>query len=214
MSGIAPFPSFLVERYRIWREENFTPHQADYETLASGQNPDVMVISCCDSRVYVADILKARPGEFFVHRNIANLVPPFKLTDDYHGTSAAVEFGVRALEVKHLLVLGHAACGGVQNCHAQCSGEAVAADDYQFVKQWLNLMRPAFDGLDKAQNREAQVQAMAQQSILNSLDNLLTFPFVATAQMSGALTLHGAYHDIGRGILSVYNPQTKHFEEL
>ncbi len=217
--SIKKLPPFLVARYKDWRANDFEARREHYEALAQGQSPAIMVISCCDSRVNVADILHAQAGEFFIHRNIANLVPPYTPSGDFHGTSAAVEYAVCALAVKHVLVLGHAQCGGVAYCHAQCASNANDAGDtpppdYQFVSQWLTLLEPAFNAVDNTLPHEEQLALMAKQGILNSLANLQSFPFVAKAVASGALALHGAYHDIGGGILSVYNPETQNFESV
>jgi carbonic anhydrase len=125
MDQAKPLPSYLLQRYHGWKATTYSENQAWYRRLASeGQRPRALVISCCDSRVHVTSIFGADQGEFFIHRNIANLVPPFKPDGDYHGTSAAIEYAVTALNVAHLIVLGHSNCGGVQGCIDMCKGNA------------------------------------------------------------------------------------------
>ncbi|MBV1902230.1 MAG: carbonic anhydrase, partial [Marinosulfonomonas sp.] len=122
-------PAYLVQRYHGWKATTYSENKAWYRRLADdGQHPRAMVISCCDSRVHVTSIFGADQGEFFIHRNIANLVPPYEPDGDHHGTSAAVEYAVTALKVAHIIVLGHSNCGGVQGCHDMCSGKAPELD--------------------------------------------------------------------------------------
>ena len=122
---VRPLPSYLVQRFHGWKATAYQDNKAWYRRLAaSGQHPRAMVISCCDSRVHVTSIFGADEGEFFIHRNIANLVPPYNPDGERHGTSAAVEYAVTALGVAHIVVLGHSNCGGVKGCHDMCSGLA------------------------------------------------------------------------------------------
>ena len=125
MHRIKPLPTFLLQRYQGWKATTYAENSAWYRRLATeGQRPRAMVISCCDSRVHVTSIFGADQGEFFIHRNIANLVPPFEPDGDHHGTSAAVEYAVNVLHVAHIVVLGHSRCGGVQGCIDMCEGRA------------------------------------------------------------------------------------------
>ena len=118
MERAQPLPTYLVQRYQGWKATGYAENKTWYRLLAEGgQHPRAMVISCCDSRIHVTAIFGADQGEFFLHRNIANLVPPYAPDGDYHGTSAAVEYAVKALKVAHLIVLGHSTCGGVQGFH-------------------------------------------------------------------------------------------------
>jgi len=120
-----PLPSYLVQRYRGWKATKFVENKSWFKHLAeSGQHPRAMVISCCDSRVHVTAIFGSDTGEFFIHRNIAALVPPFQPDGDHHGTSAAVEYAVTTLKVAHIIVVGHSSCGGVKGCYQMCSGAA------------------------------------------------------------------------------------------
>ena len=206
-------PAELIDGYQAWKKDGFERQSARYLELAEqGQSPSAMVISCCDSRVQATEIFGAQSGDFFLHRNVANLVPPYAPNSDYHGTSAAVEYAVKALKVSHLIVLGHSQCGGVQACYDMCSqGVSAEEGEFEFVGHWLDMLRPAYARVD-AQDNAARVIEMGQKGVLGSLENLMLFPFVAEAVASKTLSLHGAWHDIGSGNLLAYNAETGVFE--
>lgn len=212
---VRPLPSYLVNRFHGWKATAYAENKAWYRRLAEeGQRPRSMVISCCDSRVHVTSIFGADSGEFFIHRNIANLVPPYNPDGDHHGTSAAVEYAVSSLKVAHLIVLGHSQCGGVAGCHAMCTGHAPELEEKtSFVGAWLDLLRPGFERI-KEQPEETQVNALEHESVVVSLENLITFPFVKAALDSDNMTLHGLWHDIGSGALEQYNPARGAFEQV
>ena len=212
---VRPLPAYLVSRYQGWRATTYTENRAWYRRLADeGQRPRAMIISCCDSRVHVTSMFGADTGEFFSHRNIANLVPPFNPDGDHHGTSAAVEYAVKALKVAHLIVMGHTQCGGVAGCHAMCTGHAPELEEKtSFVGTWLNLLRPGFERVKDIPEAE-RVRALEHEAIVISLENLLTFPFVAAAVEAGDLTLHGLMNDIGDGTLTQYNPENGQFDPI
>lgn len=206
MPMIAPLPPYLVQRFHGWHATGYAANRAWYRRLSDGgQRPRAMVIACCDSRVHVTSIFGADSGEFFIHRNIANLVPPFAPDRQQHGTSAAIEYGVNELRVAQLIVMGHTNCGGVQGCLAMCSGKAPELEaDTSFIGRWMDILRPGYDrvaGLPEAE----QMHALEQQAVVISLENLMTFPFVAAAIESEEMTLHGLVHDIGSGLLVQYD---------
>jgi carbonic anhydrase len=212
---VRPLPSYLVNRYQGWRATSYAENRPWYRRLAGlGQHPRAMVISCCDSRVHVTSIFGADEGEFFIHRNIANLVPPYNPDGDHHGTSAAIEYAVTTLKVAHVIVLGHSQCGGVAGCHAMCTGHAPELEDKtSFVGTWLNLLRPGFERVAFIPEPE-RITALERESVVISLENLLTFPFVRTAVEAGDMSLHGLWQDIGEGNLWQFNPETKNFEPI
>ena len=197
-----PLPHYLVQRYHGWRATSFAENRAWYRRLADeGQRPRAMVISCCDSRVHVTSIFGADTGEFFIHRNIANLVPGYAPDGEQHGTSAAVEYAVTTLKVAHLIVLGHSQCGGVAGCHAMCAGLAPELDEAtSFVGRWMDILRPGYDRI-KDLPADEQIPALERMAVQVSLDNLMTFPFVAAAVEADELSLHGLLHDIRDGQL-------------
>jgi carbonic anhydrase len=203
-----PLPEYLVRRYTGWKATTFEENKGWYKRLAEdGQHPRAMVISCCDSRVHVTAIFGADQGEFFIHRNVANLVPPYAPDSDHHGTSAAVEYAVRTLKVSHLIVLGHSGCGGVQGCYDMCSGDAPELNEAtSFVGRWMDILRPGFDRLPNGEKAD-RVRALEKEAVLVSLENLMTFPFVRDAVDAGMLTLHGLWNDIGEGGLEAYEDE-------
>jgi len=196
----------LIEGYRHFRKQGWQRERERWSGLAEGQSPKVMVVACSDSRVDPAQIFDARPGEMFVVRNVANLVPPYEPDSAYHGVSAALEFAVTQLEVEELVVMGHGLCGG---CEAALTGQYDDADcgSGHFIAHWIDMLREARDRI-RAQHpqlgREA-FRAMELEGVRISLRNLRSFPWVREREEDGRLKLHGAYFGIADGILHVYD---------
>ncbi len=216
MDNAKPLPSYLAQRYHGWKATGYAENKAWYKRLASdGQHPRAMVISCCDSRVHVTSIFGADQGEFFIHRNIANLVPPYEPDGDHHGTSAAVEYAVRFLKVSHLIVLGHSNCGGVKGCMDMCEGHAPELDAKDsFVGRWMDILRPRYELVSGLEDREEQIRQLEKHAVMISLENLMTFPWIKDLVNEGELTLHGLWTDIGEGGLEHYNSQTQSFQPV
>ena len=207
------FPEQLIEGYSAFRSGRLQSEQDRYRELAeSGQSPAVMVIGCCDSRVSPEVIFNARPGELFVVRNVANLIPPYAPDGGTHGVSAAIEFGVGALKVKHIVVLGHAHCGGVK-AYAE-DAEPLSPGD--FIGKWMSLMAPAMEkvGPPGALSREAYLTKLEQANVANSLDNLMTFPRLRKLIERGDVSIHGAYFGVATGQLSVMDRETGSFQPV
>ncbi len=213
MDHVKPLPSYLVKRFQGWKATSFAENKAWYRRLAEeGQHPRAMVISCCDSRVHVTSIFGADQGEFFIHRNIANLVPPFEPDGRPHGTSAAVEFAVTALKVAHIVVVGHSQCGGVKGCHDMCSGNAPELEKKSsFVGRWMDILRPGYDRVKHIEDEGQRTRALEKEAVRVSLENLTTFPFVKQAMAADLLTLHGLWHEIGEGALEYCRPPDGEF---
>ncbi len=191
----------LIAGYRRFRANGWPERKKTFETLAeSGQSPRAMIVACIDSRVDPAVIFDAGPGELLTVRNVANLVPPYEPDNAYHGTSAALEFGVRVLEIPHLVVLGHGTCGGVR---ALLNGAPENARD--FVANWMSIAESA---RVKAQDLPAdkREQCCEHEVVKISLKNLMTFPWIAERVASGKLTLHGAWFAIHSGELTLLQP--------
>jgi len=202
----------LMDGYRRFLSNRYPQEATLYRSLAEqGQAPKTMVIACCDSRVDPAAIFSAGPGQLFIVRNVANLVPPFEPQGDYHGTSAALEFAVTGLNVSNILVLGHARCGGVR---AFLDGLYGRAETPGFIDRWMSLLEPAYvEALKSAsgQSMQQQQRALEYASVQQSLKNLHTFPFVQERLNDGRLQLHGAYFDIADGQLLALDPATGQF---
>ncbi|WP_417740954.1 carbonic anhydrase [Salipiger sp.] len=215
MQDAKPLPQYLVQRFHGWKATSYAENHAWFKRLASeGQHPRAMIISCCDSRVHVTSIFGADTGEFFIHRNVANLVPPYEPDGDHHGTSATVEYAVTALKVAHVIVMGHSSCGGVKGCLDMCSGRAPALEEKSsFVGRWMDILRPGYEKVKDLPDSEIS-KALEHQAVLTSLENLMTFPFVREAVENQELTLHGVWHEIGKGNIEVFDPKIGRFEEI
>ncbi|MDO6726843.1 MAG: carbonic anhydrase [Cognatishimia sp.] len=216
MKYAKPLPSYLVQRFQGWKATTYETNKAWFRNLGEeGQHPRAMVISCCDSRVHVTSIFGADQGEFFIHRNIANLVPPYNPDGDHHGTSAAIEYAVTALKVAHVIVLGHSSCGGVQGCIDMCKGNAPQLEKKEsFVGRWMDILKPRYKKVENIKDPKEQARQFEKHAVLASLENLVSFPFVKERVDQGQLTLHGAWHDIAGGGVEVYDCENNKFTAL
>ena len=202
-------PNRIIAAYSSFLGDRFPSERSRFAALAeAGQRPEVMIIGCCDSRVSPEVIFDASPGELFVVRNVANLVPPYAPDGDYHGTSAALEFAVQALQVKHIVVLGHAHCGGIR-AFADDAAPLSAGD---FIGKWMTMIAPAAERLGPRGGDMADYLARLERAaIAQSLTNLMTFPYVAERVGKGRLALHGAYFGVATGVLLVRDPESGAF---
>lgn len=193
-------PPRLLDGYHTFRTGRLTVEQARYRELAErGQSPEIMVIGCCDSRVSPEVIFDARPGELFVVRNVANLVPPYAPDGAYHGVSAALEYAVDVLRVQHIVVLGHARCGGIRAFADQ-------APPGDFIGKWISLLAPVAAAVGLREGHpDDYLKRLEQASLLASLDNLRTFPFVRNRCDREDLSLVATYFDVASGELSAYD---------
>ncbi len=212
MQSMSFLPDRLIDGYRNFMGGRYATERDRYRTLArEGQEPHTMVIACCDSRAAPETIFDAGPGELFVVRNVANLVPPYEPDQQFHGTSAALEFAVQSLKVGSILVLGHGRCGGIR---AALSPDAPPLSPGDFIGRWMKLVAPAAEavsGNEMMTNSERQT-ALERISIRYSIANLRTFPCVDILERKGRLKLYGAWFDISSGELWAMNPQTGDFE--
>jgi carbonic anhydrase len=206
------FPEHLADRFRRFKYRHFVSNQDHYENLAQfGQSPDVMIVSCCDSRVDPETIFSAMPGELFVVRNVANLVPPFETTGKYHGVSAALEFAALNLRVKHIVVMGHSGCGGVRAC---IDHDATRQTEAAFIRNWMSMLDGPLETLKAARpdlDGPALRVALEHEAVKTSLTNLRTFPCIQVLESKGRVALHGAYFDIATGTLEALNHATDQF---
>ena len=208
-----PLPQILVDGYRRWRETIYVGRADEARRLSEeGQRPHTMLISCCDSRMLLSHIFGIVEGEMFVHRNIANLVPPYDPTSGETATAAAVEFAVTALKVSHLVVMGHSRCGGVRGFHDLCmSGADPGAAVDSFVARWMETLRPAMDRHRAEPDTPTRLRKMEAEGVRLSLANLMTYPFVSEAVAQRRLTLHGAMKNIAAGTLHGLDAATQDF---
>ncbi len=205
--------NYFTAGFSRFQKKYFNDHHELYSRLRLRQVPKAMVIACCDSRADPAIITDCDPGELFVVRNVANLVPPYEQDGGIHGVSTALEFGVRSLNVEHIIILGHALCGGVT---ALMEGH-FATKKSEFIGPWMNIAaRARNDVLTRFGHKpfDVQVRACEKATIVISLENLLTFPWIRERVEAGTLRLHGWYFDLVDGALWGYNPEMSRFEVL
>jgi carbonic anhydrase len=205
----------LVSGFRRFQENFFSEDTRLFDQLKKAQRPKVLVIACCDSRVDPSLLTDCDPGDLFVIRNVANLVPPYQPDAHYHGVSAAVEYAVCFLNVEHILIMGHSQCGGIQSLMEKTGG--CEDGDNEFIDNWVSLASPAKEMVLKEladKPKEIQTRACEQASILLSLENLLTFPQILKRVEAGTLSLQAWYVDIQTGALLSYNPKSGEFEVL
>lgn len=211
---MSSFPSTLLSGYRNFMSGRYVDQRERYRVLAEqGQKPHTLVVACCDSRAAPEMVFDADPGELFVVRNVANMVPPYEPDGQYHSTSAALEFAVQALRVKDIIVMGHGRCGGI-SAALDPNSEPLSPGD--FIGKWMNLVAPAAEQIqgNSVMTAVERQTALERISIRNSISNLRTFPCVKILEERGKLRIHGAWFDISNGELWVMDPQTRDFVRL
>ena len=205
-------PEHLLAGYRSFMSGRYLSESGRYRDLArNGQTPETMVIACCDSRSAPEAIFDARPGELFVLRNVANLVPPYSPDGEFHSTSAGLEFAVQSLKVKNIVVMGHGRCGGIRSA---LDTEALPLSPGDFIGKWMSLVAPAAEAVsgNTLMTKAERQTALERISIRYLIANLRTFPCVSILEGKGRLSLHGAWFDISTGELWVMNKETGDFE--
>lgn len=210
---MTPFPQRLLEGYHTFASQRLPTEQARYRELSQvGQSPETMVIGCCDSRVSPEVIFDAGPGELFVVRNVANLVPPYQPDGNAHGVSAALEFAVQVLRVKHIVVLGHAQCGGVR----AFVNKSAPLSPGDFIGRWMSLFVKPGEIVEQREHETMQqfIFRIEKAAVMRSLENLMTFPCVSILVERGKLQLHGAYFGVAEGSLSVLDDDTKELRRV
>jgi carbonic anhydrase len=202
----------LLAGYRQFRETGWEPHRERWARLRDGQQPDIMIIACSDSRVDPMQIFDVNPGEVFVVRNVAALVPPFETTPGLHGVSAALEFAVQVLKVREIVVLGHGRCGG---CKAALTGELAGSEPGEggFIAGWIKLLDEARAPIVEKLGIEGRTAegAMEQAGVKVSLANLRTFPCIRRKEREGELRLRGAIFSISDGVLHLLDETSGEF---
>lgn len=203
----------FISGFRVFQKDYFGSDDTSFEPLKKGQNPKTMIIGCSDARVDPALLTNCSPGEIFIVRNVANLVPAFEQDEGHHGVSAALEYAICQLEVEYLIVLGHSNCGGI---NALMSGQ-YQTDNTSFIANWMSIAKPAHDQVlaELADKDPAlQCQALEQASILLSVENLHTFPFIDERVKAGKLTIFAWYFDLEQGELMAYDAKQCAFHKV
>ena len=191
-------PRLFIKRYNAWKSNYYLQNEKNIKKLAKfGQKPHTMIISCCDSRVNVTSIFGAKEGEFFIHQNIANIIPSYKSTKVDHSTFAAIEYAVKELKVSNFIVLGHTNCGGIKAGHLQHSkGQN---KKYKFINRWLANLETAFNKIPKKLSIQNQIDFLEEENIRVSIHNLLEFPIVEKKVRNKKLSIYGLIYDISSG---------------
>jgi len=210
---LADIETFL-EGFERFQEKYFAADGSVFARLRQGQNPHSLVISCCDSRADPGMLMGAGPGDIFVVRNVANLVPPYRNGAEMPGIRADIEFAVKSLNVERIIILGHWGCGGIR---ALMDGEGITANNYEFIGAWVSIARPVRERVLRELAGEpdaVQARACEKLAIALSLENLMSFPWIRERVDAGSMTLHGWYFDIDAGELLAYSPETANFVPL
>jgi carbonic anhydrase len=205
------FPDHLLKGHANFMSGRYVREKDRYRELAaSGQNPTTMIIACCDSRAAPEMIFDAEPGELFVLRNVANLVPTYQPDGGQHGTSAGIEFAVKALGIGNIVIMGHGRCGGI---HAALNPDANPLDSGDFIGKWMSMLGDLPKQLDQnaLMTASERQRALERISIRNSIDNLRTFPYVTELEEQGKLAVHGAWFDIASGELWIMDAESGDF---
>jgi carbonic anhydrase len=205
----------LIDGNAAFRKKFFNNTTIFDELVLHGQQPKIMIISCSDSRVDPAMVFDAQLGELFVVRNVANLVPPYEQSGKYHGTSAALEFAVRFLQVEHIIILGHSYCGGIQALID--NAELLDKNSDNFIAQWMQLARPAYDKMNEQHESlsEQEKNTRCEQfALVNSLENLMSFVWIAERVEQRKLQLHAWYFELSTGLIKNYHVQKNTWNQL
>lgn len=200
----------LIEGYKNFRAKYFEQSELYNNLVKYGQNPKALVIACCDSRVDPAIVTGCEPGELFVVRNVANLVPPFDNNPQYHGTSAAIEFAVKSLKVQNIIVFGHSFCGGIRALMETKDNE----NQTDFINAWMGIAKLAKEKVLKEYQHcslDEKAHHCEQESLITSLNNLHTFPWIAKRVEEKQLFTHAWYFNLTTGLVEAYDPKTEKF---
>ena len=209
-----PLPDFLIHRYKDWKNNKYENNKETYKKLSNAsQNPSALIISCCDSRVNVNSIFKANIGDYFIHRNIANLIPPYNKKDNETGTKSTIEYAIKVLKVPNIIILGHSNCGGIKHSFEKYKNKN-NDDDFEFLNKWLETISPIYSKVDTNKIIEQDISLLEKTSIINSINNLLDYPLIKELINQKKLQLHGLWFDIGSGTLMNYNFISKNFETV
>lgn len=212
--------SNLLDGYAKFRKETYPEQEKLFKELVEkGQSPEIMMISCCDSRVNSSQIFSSKAGDLFTLRNVGNLVPPYELDGGYHGTSAAIEYAVTELKVKLIIVMGHSYCGGIKAAYENkdAFSELDPTTGRGFTRQWMNMIKEISDDIHECHHdlsEREQLKLLEQQNVLLSLRNLRSFKFVQEALDAGELEMIGSWFDLDHGTVWIGNEDTQEFHKL
>ncbi len=206
-------PRFLVDRYKIWKKTYYFKNQHNFKKLSKlPQKPKAMIISCCDSRINPTSIFGAKEGELFIHRNIANIIPPYNSTNIDNSTFAAIEYAIKKLKVPNLIILGHTNCGGIKAIYDQHFKGA--KNNYKFVNRWLKNISAVFLKLPKKLSKKNQIIFLEEEGVKVSINNLLNYPNIKNLVTKKKLLISGLIFDISSGDIKSLNSSNNKFEKI
>ena len=208
-----PLPKFLINRYKSWKDTSFNKNKKNYKKLALGpQKPKAMIISCCDSRVQESSIFSAQFGEFFIHKNIANLIPPHNSSNIDFNTLSTLEYAINNLKISHIIIMGHSNCGGIAHSFKIFSKKNKNNNNY--LNNWLASLKPAYDNLPVISDEKKKIKLLEKEGIKNSIYNLQKFPKINNLIVKKKLEIHGLWYDIGTGNIEYLDLKKGIFQKI
>ncbi len=207
-------PDFLIDRYKEWKKDTFDKNSRLYKkTSVEPQKPKAMIISCCDSRVNETSIFNGEIGDFFIHRNIANIVPTYNLANDHYNTLSSIEYAVCVLKVPHLIVMGHSNCGGIKyGYEVFCENNKI--ENLVYLNEWIKNLSLVYKDLNKNTFDKNNIKFLEMKSVINSISNLQEYPFIKDLVSRNKLSLHGIWYDISNGTISQYDNVKGKFDNI
>lgn len=206
-----PLPDFLINQYRDWKENIFQKKQELYQNLENkGQEPKAMIISCCDSRVDANQIFAANPGDFFIHRNVANLIPDLNINNTNHEITTSIDYAILTLKIDRIIILGHSNCGGIDYAFNKFSDNNNESETS--LDNWIQSIKFSYDKVDKSQSKTDAIKSLEKESIINSIKNLKNYKKIDKLILDNKLQIHGLYFEISIGKITQYDEISKKFE--
>ncbi len=209
-----PLPDFLIKKYIDWKENIFQKKQYLYESLEKkGQRPKAFIVSCSDSRVDPNQIFAANPGDFFIHRNIANLIPDLNVNSVNHEITSSIDYAILTLKISRIIILGHSCCGGIDYAFNKFSNKNKNEDDSP-LNNWLQSVKSSYDKIDKSQSKIDAIRSLEKENIINSIQNLKNYKKIHKLILENKLQIHGLFFEIGTGKITQYDESSKKFEMI
>ena len=205
-------PDFLINKYIDWKENIFQKKQDLYEDLEKkGQRPKAMIVSCCDSRVDANQIFATNPGDFFIHRNIANLIPDLNINNTNHEITSSIDYAILTLKISKIIILGHSSCGGIDYAFNKFLDKNNNEDDSS-LNNWIQSIKLSYDKIDKSQSKIDAIKALEKESIINSIKNLKNYKKIEKLVLEDKIQIHGLFFEISTGKITQYDESSKKFE--
>ena len=206
-----PLPDFLINQYIDWKENIFQKKQELYQNLENkGQEPKAMIISCCDSRVDANQIFAANPGDFFIHRNVANLIPDLNIKNTNHEITTSIDYAILTLKISRIIILGHSNCGGIDYAFNKFSANNNESDSS--LDNWIQSIKFSYDKVDKSKSKVDAIKSLEKESIINSIKNLKNYKKIDKLILENKLQIHGLFFEISTGKITQYDESSKKFE--